>query len=121
MIKKKPTTDVLLTEILHQLSEIKAKDITIMDMREIDGAVCSYFVLCTGGSTTHVRSIAGAVEKEVSRSLKEHPWHVEGTSSSTWVLMDYADVVVHVFEEHTRAFYDIESLWGDAHITHLED
>ncbi len=117
MIKKSVDTDVLLSEILHQLEEIKAKDVVLMDLRDIDSAVCSYFIVCTGTSSTHVSSIVGFVEKEVSRSLKERPWHVEGSGNAQWVLMDYSDIVVHVFQEYTRGFYDIESLWGDAKVT----
>ncbi|MDD4820089.1 MAG: ribosome silencing factor [Flavobacteriales bacterium] len=121
MVKKKTSTDALLTEVLHQLGEIKAKDIVLMDLRDIESAVCSYFIVCTGGSSTHVASISGFVEKEVSRSLKEKPWHVEGADNAQWVLIDYSDIVVHVFQESTRAFYDIESLWGDAKITHITE
>ena len=117
MIKKSVDADVLLSEILHQLEEIKAKDVVLMDLRDIDSAVCSYFIVCTGTSSTHVSSIVGFVEKEVSRSLKERPWHVEGSGNAQWVLRDYSDIVVHVFQEHTRGFYDIESLWGDAKVT----
>ena len=65
-------------------------------------------------------SIVGVVERQVSRTVGERPWHVEGTDNSQWVLMDYADIVVHVFQENTRRFYDLESLWGDARITRIE-
>ena len=121
MIKKTVSTDDLLSAILHELAEIKARDIVLMDLRGIESAVCSYFVICTVTSSTHVASITGFVEKQVSRSLKERPWHVEGADNAQWVLMDYADIVVHVFQEQTRGFYDLESLWGDAAITRIEE
>lgn len=121
MIKKTVSTDDLLSAILHELSEIKAHDIVLMDLRGIESAVCSYFIICTGNSSTHVNSIVGFVEKQVSRSLKERPWHVEGAENSQWVLMDYSDIVVHVFQESTRQFYDLESLWGDAKTTRIEE
>lgn len=120
MTKKTGSTDQLLSAILHELSEIKARDIVLMDLREIESAVCSYFVVCTGNSSTHVSSITGVVERQVSRTTGERPWHVEGTDNAQWVLMDYADIVVHVFQENTRQFYDLESLWGDARITRIE-
>ncbi len=120
MTKKTGSTDQLLSAILHELSEIKARDIVLMDLRGIESAVCSYFVVCTGNSSTHVSSIVGVVERQVSRTVGERPWHVEGTDNSQWVLMDYADIVVHVFQENTRRFYDLESLWGDARITRIE-
>lgn len=120
MTKKTGSTDQLLSAILHELSEIKARDIVLMDLRRIESAVCSYFVVCTGNSSTHVSSIVGVVERQVSRTVGERPWHVEGTDNSQWVLMDYADIVVHVFQENTRRFYDLESLWGDARITRIE-
>ncbi len=121
MTKKTVSTDTLLSAILHELSQIKAHDIVLMDLRGIESAVCSYFVVCTGNSSTHVHSIAGQVEKQVSRTTGERPWHVEGADNAQWVLMDYADIVVHVFQEATRQFYDLESLWGDAKVTRIEE
>ena len=119
MTKKTVSTDTLLSAILHELSQIKARDIVLMDLRGIESAVCSYFVVCTGNSSTH--AIAGQVEKQVSRTTGERPWHVEGADNAQWVLMDYADIVVHVFQEATRQFYDLESLWGDAKVTRIEE
>lgn len=121
MTKKTGSSDELLSAILHELSQIKARDIVLMDLREIESAVCSYFVLCTGNSSTHVASIVGVTERQVSRSTGERPWHVEGADNAQWVLMDYSDIVVHVFQEDTRRFYDLESLWGDARITRMEE
>lgn len=121
MTKKTVSTDTLLSAILHELSEIKARDIVLMDLRGIESTVCSYFVVCTGNSSTHVNSVAGQVEKQVSRTVGERPWHVEGAGHAQWILMDYSDIVVHVFQEAARQFYDLESLWGDAKITRIEE
>ena len=84
MTKKTVSTDTLLSAILHELSQIKARDIVLMDLRGIESAVCSYFVVCTGNSSTHVHSIAGQVEKQVSRTTGERPWHVEGADNAQW-------------------------------------
>lgn len=119
MTKSKVSVDELITSILKAIDEIKADDIQILDLREIENTVCDYFVICTGTSNTHVNAIAGIVQKQVSKAIQEKPWHVEGESNSEWVLLDYVNVVVHVFQKHTREYYDIESLWGDAKITSI--
>src|SRR5690554_1501066 len=80
----------------------------------------SYFIICNGTSRTHVNAIANSIEKSVSKKLKEKPWHVESSTNSEWILIDYVNVVVHVFQKHTREFYDIEGLWGDAVSIKLE-
>ena len=71
----------------------------------------------TGNSNTQVNALAGSVQKKVSKALKEKPFHVEGTETAEWVLLDYINVVVHIFQRTVREYYDIESLWGDAKVT----
>ena len=117
MTKRKVSTDDLIAAILKAIDEVKGEDIQILDLREIENTVCDYFVICTGTSNTHVNAISGIVQKQVSKLTKEKPWHVEGEDTSEWVLLDYVNVVVHVFQRQTREYYDIESLWGDAKIT----
>lgn len=117
MTKSNVNVDELLTSILKAIDEIKGDDIQILDLREIENTVCDYFVICTGNSNTHVNAISGIVQKQVSKETKEKPWHVEGESNSEWVLLDYVNIVLHVFQKHTREYYDIENLWGDAKIT----
>jgi len=90
----------------------KAFDILILDLRGLS-TVTDYFVLCSAGSTTQVGAITDGVGQALA-SAGIHPGHIEGTAVSTWVLMDYGDVVIHVFEEQTRAYYGLERLWGDA-------
>ena len=119
MIKSNASADKLITSILKAIDEIKAEDIQILDLREIENTVCDYFVICTGTSNTHVNAIAGIVQKQVRKEIQEKPWHVEGEQNSEWVLLDYVNVVLHVFQKHVREFYDIESLWGDAKITSI--
>lgn len=117
MTEKKVNTDDLISEIIKGIDDVKGEDVQLLDLREIDNTVCDYFVLCSGNSNTQVKAISGSIQKVVSKSLKDKPWHVEGEANSEWVLMDYVNVVVHVFQKHIREFYDIESLWGDAKIT----
>jgi ribosome-associated protein len=117
MTKKKVSNDELLVTIIKGIEEVKGNDIDILDLREIENTVCDYFIICNGNSNTQVNAIVNSVQKLVSRELKDKPWHVEGTDNAEWVLMDYIDIVVHVFQKHVREFYNIEGLWGDARIT----
>ncbi len=119
MIKKTVSTDVLLTNIIKGIEEVKGNDIEILDLRAIETAVCDYFVICNGTSNTQVNAIVNSVQKTVSKELKDKPWHIEGTDNAEWVLMDYVSIVVHVFQKEIREYYNIEGLWGDAKITSL--
>ena len=92
--------------------EKRAENVTLIDLRKL-GAPTDFFVICTGSGERHVRAIADYVVEEMSkRGLR--PWHVEGYTSRKWILIDYVDVVVHVFNSETRRFYSLEMLWGDA-------
>lgn len=117
MAKKETSTDQLITTIIKGIEEVKGNDIDILDLRELENTVCDYFVVCNGTSNTQVSAIVNSIQKTVSKELKEKPWHIEGQNNSEWVLMDYVNIVVHVFQTHIREYYDIESLWGDAKIT----
>jgi ribosome-associated protein len=90
----------------------KAHDPVALDLRELDG-VADYFLILSGGSEVQVKAIAEAVEERL-RELGHRPWHVEGLAGRRWVLMDYIELVVHVFHERTREYYLLERLWGDA-------
>lgn len=119
MTKNTVSTDVLLTNIIKGIEEVKGNDIEILDLRAIETAVCDYFVICNGTSNTQVNAIVNSVQKTVSKELKDKPWHIEGTDNAEWVLMDYVSIVVHVFQKEIREYYNIEGLWGDAKITSL--
>ncbi len=121
MAKKAVGNDILLANIIKGIEEVKGNDIDILDLRELENTVCDYFVICNGNSNTQVNAIVNSVQKVVSKELKDKPWHVEGTEVADWVLMDYVHVVVHVFQKHIREYYNIESLWGDAKITSIEN
>ncbi len=120
MQKRKASADELIALILHGIEEVKGVDINILDLREIDNTVCDYFVLCNGTSNTHVKAIVNSIQKTVSKAIHDKPWHVEGSENAEWVLMDYVNVVIHVFQKHAREYYDIEGLWGDAKVTLVE-
>ena len=119
MGKKPVNTDELISVIIKGIDDVKGDDIQLLDLREIENTVCDYFIICSGTSNTQVNAITGSIQKLVSKELKDKPWHIEGQNNSEWILMDYVNVVVHVFKKHIREFYDIESLWGDAKITEI--
>ncbi|MGY8987145.1 MAG: ribosome silencing factor [Flavobacteriales bacterium] len=119
--RKLDTSDILLETIINGIQEVKGKDISILDLTKIETAVCKYFVICSGTSSTHVSSISENIRKFVSKEIKEKPWSTEGKDTSEWVLMDYSDIVVHVFQNQIREFYNLEDLWGDAEIRTLEN
>lgn len=119
MTKKQVSTDELIAVIIKGIDDVKGENIQLLDLREIDNTVCDYFIVCSGNSNTQVNAISGSVQKVVSKEIKDKPWHVEGETNAEWVLMDYVNVVVHIFQKHVRDFYDIESLWGDAKITQI--
>ncbi len=120
MAKKETNNDQLIAHIIKGIEEVKGNNIDILDLREIDNTVCDYFVICSGTSNTQVNAIVNSVQKIVSKSIKDKPWHIEGSDNAEWVLMDYVSVVVHVFQKHIREYYDIEGLWGDAKTTTIE-
>jgi len=120
MQKRKASADELIALILHGIEEVKGLDINLLDLREIENTVCDYFIICSGTSNTHVNAIVNSVQKSVSKASKDKPWHVEGRENGEWVLLDYVNVVVHVFQPQAREFYDLEGLWGDAKMTVVE-
>lgn len=120
MAKNNSNADQLIASILSGIEDVKGKDINILDLREIENTVCDYFIVCEGTSNTQVNAIVNSIQKKVSKELKDKPWHIEGNDNAEWVLIDYVNVVVHVFQKHIRDYYDIESLWGDAKTTQIE-
>ena len=120
MVRSKFADKSLVDEILYGIEDLKGVDVHIMDLSKISNTVCKFFILCTGTSNIHVAAIANSVRKNVSKKLKEKPYSMEGIENQEWVLIDYVDVVVHIFQSEIREFYDIENLWGDAKITNVE-
>ena len=119
MTKKQVITDDLIAVIFQGIEEVKGENIQLLDLRDIENTVCDYFIICSGNSNTQVKAISGSIQKTVSKQVKDKPWHIEGENNAEWILMDYVNVAVHVFQKQIRDFYDIESLWGDAKITEI--
>ena len=117
MSKPSSTDDSLISNIVYGIENVKGLDVSILDLRDIENTVCRYFVVCTGSSNTHVSAIVSAIKKTVSKELKEKPFQTEGNENAEWVLIDYINVVVHVFQKQIREYYNIEELWGDAKTT----
>lgn len=119
MTKKQVSTDDLISVIIQGIEEVKGENIQLLDLRDIENTVCDYFIICSGNSNTQVKAISSSIQKTVSKQVKDKPWHIEGENNAEWILMDYVNVAVHVFQKQIRDFYDIESLWGDAKITEV--
>ena len=118
---KNTESKLLLDSIIESIKEYKGNSITILDFKDIETSVCKYFVICCGNSKVHINSISEGIKRYVSKKVQENPWSIEGKSESEWVLMDYSDIVVHIFQERIREFYNLEDLWGDAHKTEINN
>ena len=115
-LKIKSLVDV----IIRGMQEKKAENVTVIDLRNLDNAVCDFFVISNANSNTQVNAIADSIQKETLEVLGDKAWHKEGTENADWILMDYVNVVAHIFQTPTREFYALEELWGDAKITKIK-
>ena len=122
MAKKRQPDDSekLSQEIIKGMQEKKAEDIVLIDLRGIKNSIADFFVVCTGNSDTQVESITDSIEEEVFKARKENPVHLEGKNNKEWMLIDYIDVVAHVFKKDKREYYNLEGMWGDAKIEEIE-
>lgn len=111
----------LLDLVIKGIQEVKGEDISVIDLRNIDNSVCDYFVICTGRSNTNCKAIADSVDKETEIGLDDTAWHIEGKQNAEWILMDYSELVVHIFTEEARDYYGLEDLWADAEITRITE
>ncbi len=103
--------------IIDSIQDIKGKNIVKLDLRQLEDAPTDFFIICEGDSNTQVSSIAGNIKKRLKEEADQHPSHVEGEQNSLWVLMDYFNIVIHVFYKETRKYYELEDLWSDAILT----
>lgn len=119
MVKKKTENlSTYLSEIaIHGIQEKKGHDIVRLDLRELNSSVSDYFIVCNADSSTQVKAIADSVEDEIYKSTQTNPWRKEGLDNAEWIILDYFDIVVHIFRTEKRDFYGIEDLWGDAETT----
>ncbi|HMI01026.1 MAG TPA: ribosome silencing factor [Pedobacter sp.] len=116
MVKKKIVNlSTYLSEIaVHGIQEKKGNDIVRLDLRNLNSSVSDYFIICSANSATQVKAIADSVEEEIYKKTQTNPWRKEGQESAEWIILDYFDIVVHIFKTEKREFYGIEDLWGDA-------
>ena len=119
--RKGASSEKLSDVIVKGMQEKKAVDILVMDLRKVKNAVADFFVICSGGSDKQLDAIAESIDEEVFKSVKENPWHVEGKNNKEWMLLDYFDVVAHIFRKDRRDFFALEKLWGDAEMTEIRD
>lgn len=119
-VQDEVSSEMLSNWIVDGMLEKKASDVVVMDLRMIEHAVADYFVICSGNSDTQIDAISDSVEKETYKKSKQYPWKREGKESKEWVLLDYVDVIVHIFNKEKRKFYDLEYLWGDAKIQRID-
>lgn len=121
MKKRQDGTDLLLGSIVRGIFEKQGQDVIKIDLRRLENRIADYFVICHGTSTTQVDTLCDSVEDTVRIESGEKPTHVEGLENCFWVLLDYGNVVVHIFLEEYRHFYSLESLWADAMIEAMKD
>ncbi|MFT4033331.1 MAG: ribosome silencing factor, partial [Siphonobacter sp.] len=107
--------------VVKGMQEKKAQDIVVLNLTGVKNAIADYFVICSGTSDTQIDAIADSVDEEVYKATEVSPWHREGKTQKEWILIDYVDVVAHVFKQERRDFYRLEELWGDAEFTYVED
>lgn len=121
-VKKTQADAEMLSRIIAEgMLEKKGIDVVIMDLRKAKNAVTDFFVICSGNSDTQVEALMNSVEEQVFKHLGEWPWQKEGKANREWILLDFVNVVAHVFKKDRRQFYGLEELWGDAETIHVED
>lgn len=118
-LKDNMTAEQLSKVIIKGMEEKKASNIVLMDLRNIKNRFTDFFVICSGNSDTQLDAISDSIEEQVSKAGESKPWRTEGKSGKQWVLVDYVNVVAHIFLKDQREFYGLEELWGDAKITRI--
>ena len=118
---KSAETEQLIDAIVEGIQRKKGLELVKIDLTKIKNTECKYFIICHGNSTTQVDAIAHSVEDTVDELINEKVWHKDGYRNSIWILLDYADIMVHVFLKDSRKFYDLENLWADAHIENIKE
>lgn len=119
--RKGASSEILSDVIVKGMLEKKASDIVVMDLRKVKNSIADFFIVCSGNSDKQIDAIADSIDEEVFKTLKENVWHSEGKNNKEWMLLDYIDVVAHVFRKDRREFYSLERLWGDADIREIKE
>ncbi len=114
-------SSTLVESITKGIQEKKGANIVVADLKNIDGAICNYFIICQGSSPAQVEAITESIGEFARKELGEKPSRVAGLENAQWVAMDYGDVMAHVFLPDVREYYDLEHLWDDAALTHIPD
>jgi ribosome-associated protein len=117
--KKKSPVEILADAIVGAMLDKKAKDPVIINFSKIQNTICDLFIICHGTSRTQTEAVAEGVIKGAKKETGQIPWHREGFENAEWILIDYNDIIVHIFQESTRKFFNLEQLWGDAEIIRL--
>jgi len=113
-------TEILLESIIQGIVEKKGNNITVMDLKKTGGSICDYFVICDAESTRQVTAIADSVDETVYKEIKDKVIYKEGYENSFWILLDYSDVIVHIFQKASRETFNLEGLWADAIVRKIE-
>ncbi len=119
-VKETDPVEQLNDLIIDSIQDIKGKNIVKLDLRQLEDAPTDFFIICEGDSNTQVGALAGNIKKRLKQEAQQVASHIEGEKNSLWILMDYFNVVVHVFYKETRKYYELEDLWSDAIITEYE-
>ena len=119
--KIKDNSDILAELVVKGMQEKKGADIVVINLKSLKNAVSDYFVICSANSDSQLDAIAKSVEEEVYKITQQNPWQTEGRINREWILLDYVDVVAHIFLKDKREFYALEELWGDADIRHVAE
>jgi ribosome-associated protein len=115
-IKESESSNILVDAIIEGVRRKKGEGIIDMDLIQLNNTQCNHFIICHGNSNTQVEAIARSIEDTVVEIVGENVWHTDGYKNAQWILLDYSDVMVHVFQREMRSLYDLESLWADAQI-----
>ena len=118
---KDPNTEQLYNSIIEGVFSKKGKEVVEINLSNLESSFCTYFIICHGDSNTQVNAIAESVENQVKKDWNTSAWHKEGNENAHWVLLDYADIIVHIFQKPYRDFYNLEDLWADAKVQKIED
>jgi ribosome-associated protein len=115
------TDEALVNVIVEAMQDIKGRNITKIDLRNVKSSMCEYFIICEGESNVQVNALADNIEKLTYTQLQYPPHHVEGRENSEWILLDFFSVIVHVFQKEQRSFYKLEDLWSDGKLEVIPD
>ena|SRR5690606_36258749 len=122
MAKKKTVSSLDIVKFaVKGIEEKKGENIVVINLKKLKNAICDYYVICNGNNERQLEAIATSVEEVVRKNLKQKPFHQEGKENMEWVLIDYFDVVVHIFKPETREFYGLEDLWADGELLNIEN